>query len=120
MEWSQKDGDSVHKGLQFGKVYGKPRTKELSVIFRNSLKREFIIFTNSCAGRAHNIVVAERVALNFMQRMSGIATLTKVLFSPLKKKIEINKQVAIILYRHFSCAKNKFHTRAHKLFQCES
>lgn len=49
VEWSQKDGDCVHKGLQFGKVYG----------------------------RAHNIVVAERVALNFMQRMSGIATLTK-------------------------------------------
>jgi len=30
------------------------------------------------AGRAHSIVLAERVALNFMQRMSGIATLTKV------------------------------------------
>ena len=89
MEWSQKDGDSVHKGLQFGKVCGKPRTKELSVIFRNSLKIEFIILTNSCAGRAHNIVVAERVALNFMQRMSGIATLTKVSFSPLKKKKKI-------------------------------
>ncbi|XP_062170904.1 quinolinate phosphoribosyltransferase [decarboxylating] 1a [Alnus glutinosa] len=49
VDWSQKDGDNVHKGLQFGKVYG----------------------------RAHNIVVAERVVLNFMQRMSGIATLTK-------------------------------------------
>ncbi|KAK0587008.1 hypothetical protein LWI29_016043 [Acer saccharum] len=50
-EWSQKDGDYVHKGLQFGKVYG----------------------------RAHSIVVAERVVLNFMQRMSGIATLTKAM-----------------------------------------
>ncbi|KAB5544824.1 hypothetical protein DKX38_012936 [Salix brachista] len=50
VEWSQKDGDHVQKGLQFGKVYGQ----------------------------AHNIVVAERVVLNFMQRMSGIATLTKV------------------------------------------
>ncbi|KAB1208193.1 Nicotinate-nucleotide pyrophosphorylase [carboxylating], chloroplastic [Morella rubra] len=49
VEWSHKDGDFVRKGLQFGKVYG----------------------------RAHNIVVAERVALNFMQRMSGIATFTK-------------------------------------------
>ncbi|KAL7132343.1 hypothetical protein ABFS83_12G067500 [Erythranthe nasuta] len=49
VEWYVKDGDSVHKGLQFGKVHG----------------------------RAHNIVVAERVVLNFMQRMSGIATLTK-------------------------------------------
>lgn len=49
VEWSKNDGDFVHKGLQFGKVHG----------------------------RAHNIVVAERVVLNFMQRMSGIATLTK-------------------------------------------
>lgn len=31
-------------------------------------------------GSAHKIVIAERVALNFMQRMSGIATLTKVYF----------------------------------------
>ncbi|KAH9794807.1 Nicotinate-nucleotide pyrophosphorylase (carboxylating) [Citrus sinensis] len=51
VEWSLKDGDHVHKGLQFGKV----------------------------SGRAHSIVIAERVVLNFMQRMSGIATLTKVL-----------------------------------------
>ncbi|KAA8517956.1 hypothetical protein F0562_015430 [Nyssa sinensis] len=50
VEWLKKDGDYVHKGLQFGKVHG----------------------------RAHNIVVAERVVLNFMQRMSGIATLTKL------------------------------------------
>ncbi|CAK8570352.1 unnamed protein product [Lathyrus sativus] len=51
VEWSKNDGDFVHKGLQFGKVHG----------------------------RAHNIVVAERVVLNFMQRMSGIATLTKAM-----------------------------------------
>ncbi|KAA8529066.1 hypothetical protein F0562_033446 [Nyssa sinensis] len=51
VEWLKKDGDYVHKGLQFGKVHG----------------------------RAHNIVVAERVVLNFMQRMSGIATLTKAM-----------------------------------------
>ncbi|KAG5052865.1 hypothetical protein JHK87_005063 [Glycine soja] len=51
VEWSKNDGDFVHKGLQFGRVHG----------------------------RAHNIVVAERVVLNFMQRMSGTATLTKVL-----------------------------------------
>ncbi|CAL5350309.1 unnamed protein product [Camellia sinensis] len=51
VEWSRKDGDCVQKGLQFGKVHG----------------------------RAHNIVVAERVVLNFMQRMSGIATLTKAM-----------------------------------------
>lgn len=52
VEWMRKDGDYVHKGLKFGKV----------------------------SGNAHKIVVAERVVLNFMQRMSGIATLTKVLF----------------------------------------
>ncbi|KAK4484174.1 hypothetical protein RD792_011395 [Penstemon davidsonii] len=51
VEWYRKDGDIVHKGLQFGKVHG----------------------------RAHSIVVAERVVLNFMQRMSGIATLTKAM-----------------------------------------
>lgn len=51
VEWSQKDGNRVKKGLRLGKVYG----------------------------RAHSIVVAERVVLNFMQRMSGIATLTKAM-----------------------------------------
>ncbi|KAL3631389.1 Quinolinate phosphoribosyltransferase [decarboxylating] 1a [Castilleja foliolosa] len=51
VEWYKKDGDSIHKGLQFGKVHG----------------------------RAHSIVIAERVVLNFMQRMSGIATLTKAM-----------------------------------------
>ncbi|CAM8947701.1 unnamed protein product [Rhodiola kirilowii] len=51
VEWTKKDGDYVLKGLKLGKVYGK----------------------------AHKIVVAERVVLNFMQRMSGIATLTKAM-----------------------------------------
>ncbi|AEC05439.1 quinolinate phoshoribosyltransferase [Arabidopsis thaliana] len=51
VEWMRKDGDYVHKGLKFGKV----------------------------SGNAHKIVVAERVLLNFMQRMSGIATLTKLM-----------------------------------------
>ncbi|XP_042446497.1 nicotinate-nucleotide pyrophosphorylase [carboxylating], chloroplastic-like isoform X3 [Zingiber officinale] len=51
VEWSVKDGDLVCKGMQFGKVYGN----------------------------AHSIIVAERIVLNFMQRMSGIATLTKAM-----------------------------------------
>ncbi|KAI3729355.1 hypothetical protein L6452_18011 [Arctium lappa] len=51
VEWFKRDGDNVSKGLKFGKVHG----------------------------RAHSIVVAERVVLNFMQRMSGIATLTKAM-----------------------------------------
>ncbi|KAI6677128.1 hypothetical protein NL676_037924 [Syzygium grande] len=50
VDWSKKDGDYIHKGLQFGRV----------------------------SGRAYSVVVAERVVLNFMQRMSGIATLTKM------------------------------------------
>ncbi|KAL9229955.1 hypothetical protein vseg_005363 [Gypsophila vaccaria] len=51
VEWFHTDGDRVHKGLKLGKVYGKARS----------------------------IVLAERVVLNFMQRMSGIATLTKAM-----------------------------------------
>ncbi|PKA55639.1 nicotinate-nucleotide pyrophosphorylase (carboxylating) [Apostasia shenzhenica] len=51
VEWSTRDGNYIHKGTKFGKVYG-------------------------CA---HNIVVAERVVLNFMQRMSGIATFSKAM-----------------------------------------
>ncbi|XP_039173993.1 nicotinate-nucleotide pyrophosphorylase [carboxylating], chloroplastic isoform X2 [Eucalyptus grandis] len=51
VDWTKKDGDYIHKGLQFGRV----------------------------SGRAYSVVVAERVVLNFMQRMSGIATLTKAM-----------------------------------------
>ncbi|KAF3432201.1 hypothetical protein FNV43_RR26940 [Rhamnella rubrinervis] len=51
VDWFQKDGDFVRRGLKIGRVFGN----------------------------AHNIVVAERVVLNFMQRMSGIATLTKAM-----------------------------------------
>uniref|UniRef100_A0A0D9XGI5 nicotinate-nucleotide diphosphorylase (carboxylating) n=1 Tax=Leersia perrieri TaxID=77586 RepID=A0A0D9XGI5_9ORYZ len=51
VEWFENDGNYVYKGLQFGKVYG-------------------------CA---RSIIVAERVVLNFMQRMSGIATMTKAM-----------------------------------------
>ncbi|KAF5836838.1 quinolinate phoshoribosyltransferase [Dunaliella salina] len=48
VSWSTKDGDQVQAGQQFGTV----------------------------RGRASSILVAERVALNFMQRMSGVATAT--------------------------------------------
>ncbi|KAJ8441238.1 hypothetical protein Cgig2_033962 [Carnegiea gigantea] len=60
VEWFQKDGDRVNKGLRLGKVYGN-------------------LIHGFDAGRAHSIVLVERVALNFMQRMSGIATLTKAM-----------------------------------------
>lgn len=48
MSWSGKDGDHVKSGTKFGVVKGSARS----------------------------ILVAERIALNFMQRMSGIATAT--------------------------------------------
>ncbi|GBG00217.1 nicotinate-nucleotide pyrophosphorylase chloroplastic [Raphidocelis subcapitata] len=48
VEWAAKDGDRVARGMTFGVVRGSARS----------------------------ILVAERVALNFMQRMSGIATAT--------------------------------------------
>lgn len=51
MSWSLKDGDSVKYGQEFG-------------ILR---------------GSARSILVAERVALNFMQRMSGIASATRLM-----------------------------------------
>ncbi|KAG0612765.1 hypothetical protein M758_6G050300 [Ceratodon purpureus] len=51
VEWGVRDGDSISKGQQFGTV----------------------------KGAAQSILIAERVVLNFMQRMSGIATLTKAM-----------------------------------------
>ncbi len=48
VSWSGKDGDHVKSGTKFGVVKGSARS----------------------------ILVAERIALNFMQRMSGIATAT--------------------------------------------
>eukprot|EP00899_Mesostigma_viride_P017900 jgi/Mesvir1/26110/Mv06827-RA.1 len=48
VEWTLGDGDALRRGVKFGTVRGSARS----------------------------ILVAERVALNFMQRMSGIATAT--------------------------------------------
>eukprot|EP00850_Spirogloea_muscicola_P015791 SM000124S25923 [mRNA] locus=s124:89921:93055:+ [translate_table: standard] len=59
VDWSLKDGDALEKGTEFGVVQGSARS----------------------------ILVAERVVLNFMQRMSGIATATKVV-------LELNKAMA--------------------------
>lgn len=49
VQWKQRDGDRVSKGAFFGEV----------------------------SGSARSILTAERIALNFMQRMSGIATATR-------------------------------------------
>ncbi|CAI5521444.1 unnamed protein product [Closterium sp. Naga37s-1] len=51
VEWSKEDGDTVQKGEVFATVQGS----------------------------AHAILQGERVALNFMQRMSGIATSTRAM-----------------------------------------
>lgn len=51
-----KDGEKVHKGEKIGTVFGNVKT----------------------------LLTGERVALNFLQRMSGIATLTKQFVEELK------------------------------------
>lgn len=48
VEWTGKDGDVVKPGTVFGTV----------------------------TGSARSILIAERIALNYMQRMCGIATTT--------------------------------------------
>lgn len=55
-EFYVRDGDNIHKGKKIGKVYGN----------------------------AKSLLSGERVALNFLQRMCGIATLTKMFTAKLK------------------------------------
>ena len=57
VSWAGKDGDYVREGDRFGTVKGKARS----------------------------LLVAERVALNFLQRMSGIATATHLM----RKEVEV-------------------------------
>ena len=54
--WTHKDGDFVLKGTIFGTVHGSARS----------------------------ILVAERIALNFLQRMSGIATAAHAMATAVK------------------------------------
>ncbi len=56
VEWSVRDGDAVEPGAIMGVVTGSVRS----------------------------ILVAERVALNFMQRMSGVATATRRMVEEVK------------------------------------
>ena len=56
MTWTGKDGDLVREGTTFGSVQGNAR----------------------------GLLVAERIALNFMQRMSGIATATHLMCQEVK------------------------------------
>lgn len=59
VSWSHKDGDIVVKGEIFGEVEGSARS----------------------------ILVAERIALNFLQRMSGIATATHEMVTAIKVRL---------------------------------
>ena len=54
--WTAKDGDHVTSGTKFGTVKGSARS----------------------------ILIAERIALNFTQRMSGIATATAAMVEQMK------------------------------------
>ena len=49
IQWDRKDGDAIEKGVRFGTIEGP----------------------------AHSLLIGERLALNLMQRMSGIATATR-------------------------------------------
>lgn len=53
VQWTSKDGDTVCSGQSFGTLEGS----------------------------AQSILTGERVALNFLQRMSGIATATAAMVS---------------------------------------
>ena len=64
-DWQVEDGDTVTKGAVLGTLGGKARS----------------------------VLAAERLALNFMQRMSGVATLT----SSMKKKLELGSSSCKIL-----------------------
>lgn len=69
MEWSARDGDAVTKGTRFGTVTGSTRS----------------------------LLVAERLVLNLMQRMSGIATATatyvRTMNSPHTRLLDTRKTV---------------------------
>lgn len=56
--WDSKDGEHVSKGTKFGTVQGN----------------------------AASLLIAERIALNFMQRMAGIATATALMC----KEVEVS------------------------------
>lgn len=67
--WSIADGDKVQKGQEFGSI----------------------------TGSARSILVAERICLNFMQRMSGIATATAAMVAAAaghKAKIQDTRKTA--------------------------
>ena len=51
VEWAGKDGDDIKQGARFGIV----------------------------RGRAASVLVAERIALNFLQHMSGVASATRAM-----------------------------------------
>lgn len=64
LTWTQMDGDFVVKGTIFGSVHGAARS----------------------------ILVAERVALNFLQRMSGIATAAHTMVAAVEVRMHLVSQ----------------------------
>jgi nicotinate-nucleotide pyrophosphorylase (carboxylating) len=87
VEWTMADGDRVTKGTYFGTVKGKCRASTLqthtstsdhthehtSTPHHQSVMNPYFFPT----GAARSLLVGERIALNLMQRMSGVATLTR-------------------------------------------
>lgn len=80
--WTGKDGDLVREGTTFGTVQGKAR----------------------------GLLVAERVALNFMQRMSGIATATHWMCQEVKvSSLSMLQRMPAIARPHKSYKKYTMH-----------
>jgi nicotinate-nucleotide pyrophosphorylase (carboxylating) len=68
-----RDGGALKRGDRFGIIRGSGALVRATV--GNAPAAE-PARPHGCPAPAHSILVAERVVLNFMQRMSGIATLT--------------------------------------------
>ncbi|RID60326.1 hypothetical protein BRARA_F03490 [Brassica rapa] len=96
------DGQCMIKGKQHNFRKNKPLNEKESLVYGGIVEVELDLFgacyekqtlvlyllhsssillkSGKVSRNTHKIVVAERVVLNFVQRMSGIATLTKILF----------------------------------------
>ena len=88
LTWHKKDGDTVQPGDILGEARGSARCVPprpaaggaAAAPVRASHPRCVRLAAPSscaCVPARRSIIVAERVALNFMQRMSGVATLTR-------------------------------------------
>jgi nicotinate-nucleotide pyrophosphorylase (carboxylating) len=82
LSWSLKDGDRVTKGTYFGTAKGTRPDRLRTHIHLQHAHTNIYVNVNVSAprllvGAARSLLVGERIALNLMQRMSGVATQTR-------------------------------------------